>query len=100
MDELCAKRDDRFKIRVQGDGSKFKEDLLNEGIEFLGETVGGDWRVRVPLGWSNLAFFKLADLNDCAIRALVRDDETLEELFLRFVKGDQTAVENGPNIRT
>jgi ABC-2 type transport system ATP-binding protein len=89
VDELCAKRDDRFKLRVQGDGERFKEDLLNEGVEFLGETAGGKWRLRVPPGWTNLAFFKLADLNDCAIRALVRDDETLEELFLRFVKGDR-----------
>jgi ABC-2 type transport system ATP-binding protein len=87
VDELCAKRDDRFKLRVQGDGARFKEDLLNEGVEFLGETAGGEWRLRVPPDWTNLAFFKLADLNDCAIRALVRDDETLEELFLRFVKG-------------
>ena len=86
VDELCAKRDDRFRIRIQGDGSRLKDDLLNEGVEFLGETVIGEWKVRVPAGWSNLAFFKLADLNDCAIRALVRDDETLEELFLRFVK--------------
>ncbi|MFO0935911.1 MAG: ABC transporter ATP-binding protein [Gemmataceae bacterium] len=86
VDELCSKRDDRFRLRVQGDGTKFKEDLIAEGIEFLGETAGGEWRIRVPAGWSNLAFFKLADLNDCAIRALVRDDETLEELFLRFVR--------------
>ena len=42
-------------------------------------------RVAVPDGWATLAFFKLADLNDVVIRALLRDDETLEELFLRTV---------------
>jgi ABC-2 type transport system ATP-binding protein len=42
-------------------------------------------RVAVPAGWSNLLFFKLAGCNDVVIRALVRDDETLEELFLRTV---------------
>ena len=39
----------------------------------------------VPAGWSNLAFFKLADVNHVVVRALTRDDETLEELFLRAV---------------
>ena len=87
VDELCARRDDRFRIRIQGDGRRLKADLLSEGVEFLSDVTGGEWRVRVPKGWSNLAFFKLADLNDCAIRALIRDDETLEELFLRFVRG-------------
>lgn len=89
VDELCAKREDRFRIRIQGDGSRFKDDLLNEGVQFLGETNNGEWKLKVPAGWSNIAFFKLAELNDCAIRALVRDDESLEELFLRFVKNDQ-----------
>jgi ABC-2 type transport system ATP-binding protein len=87
VDELCARRGDRFKLRVQGDAGRFRDDLENEGVKLLADNGHGEWRVAVPDGWSNLAFFKLADLNDVVIRALVRDDETLEELFLRSVSG-------------
>jgi ABC-2 type transport system ATP-binding protein len=87
VDELCAQRADRFKVRVQGDPVKFRDDLAAEGVTVLADNGHGELRVVVPAGWSNLAFFKLADLNDVAIRSLVRDDETLEELFLRSVNG-------------
>ena len=83
--ELCARREDRYRIRVQGDATGFRDDLTSEGVRVLSDNGHGEWRVAVPAGWSNLAFFKLAELNDVAIRALVRDDETLEELFLRTV---------------
>ncbi|OWK43689.1 ABC transporter ATP-binding protein [Fimbriiglobus ruber] len=85
VEELCARRADRFKLRVQGDTTRFRDDLLNEGVAVLAENGQGELRVTVPAGWSNLAFFKLADVNDVIIRALLRDDETLEELFLRTV---------------
>ena len=85
VDDLCRVRQDRFRLRVQGDPARFREDLENEGVAVLADNGQGEWRVVVPAGWSNLGFFKLADLNDVVIRALVRDDETLEELFLRAV---------------
>jgi ABC-2 type transport system ATP-binding protein len=83
--ELCSRRQDRYRIRVQGEAFAFRDDLLTEGVRVLEDNGHGEWRVAVPEGWSNLAFFKLADLNHVVIRALVRDDETLEELFLRTV---------------
>jgi len=83
--ELCSVRQDRFRLRVQGDPGRFRDDLETEGVTVLADNGRGEWRVAVPAGWSNLAFFKLADLNNVVIRALVRDDETLEELFLRAV---------------
>ncbi len=85
VEELCARRSDRFRLRVQGDSKRFRDDLRNEGVAVLSDNGRGDFRVAVPTGWSNLAFFKLADLNDVAIRSLLRDDESLEELFLRSV---------------
>jgi ABC-2 type transport system ATP-binding protein len=85
VSELCSRRQDRFRIRVQGVASAFREDLLSEGVTVLADNGQGEWRVAVPEGWTNLAFFKLADVNGVVIRALVRDDETLEELFLRTV---------------
>jgi ABC-2 type transport system ATP-binding protein len=86
--ELCSIRQDRFRLRFLGDAVRFREDLENEGVKVLADNGHGEWRVAVPAGWSNLAFFKLADLNDVTIRALLRDDETLEELFLRTVNSE------------
>ncbi len=83
--DLCARRNDRFRLRLQGDPARFRDDLVGEGVTVLADNGQGEWRVAVPRGWSNQAFFKLADLNDVVVRALVRDDETLEELFLRTI---------------
>jgi ABC-2 type transport system ATP-binding protein len=83
--ELCARRDDRYRLRIQGDPARYKDDIRDEGVAILGESAPGDWRVQVPPGWSNQAFFKLAGVNDVVVRELVRDDETLEELFLRTI---------------
>jgi ABC-2 type transport system ATP-binding protein len=85
VSELCARRLDRYRVRVQGDANPFREDLLSEGVTLLADNGQGDWRVAVPAGWMNIAFFKLAAIHDVTIRSLVRDDETLEELFLRTV---------------
>jgi ABC-2 type transport system ATP-binding protein len=85
VSELCAKRDDRYRLRVQGNPTRFKDDMQDEGVTILGESAPGDWRVQVPVGWSNQAFFKLAGVNDVIVRELVQDDETLEELFLRTI---------------
>ncbi|MDB5307562.1 MAG: yxlF 5 [Gemmataceae bacterium] len=83
--ELCSRRQDRYRIRVEGEAAGFRDDLESEGVRVLAETTPGEWRVTVPDGWTNLAFFKLAEINQVVIRALLRDDETLEELFLRTV---------------
>ncbi|MFM8270990.1 MAG: ABC transporter ATP-binding protein, partial [Gemmata sp.] len=83
--ELCARRQDRFRVRAQGELADYRTGLKAAGVHFLGDNGQGDWRVAVPAGWSNLTFFRLADAHGAVIRALVRDDETLEELFLRTV---------------
>ena len=85
VEELCASRGDRFRLRVQGDVTRFRDDLQSEGVTVLADNGHGEWRVLVPEGWSNLGFFQLADSNDIVIRSVIRDDETLEELFLRSV---------------
>jgi ABC-2 type transport system ATP-binding protein len=84
--ELCARRQDRFRLRVQGDGTTaFREELVRSGVTLLGDTGQGEWRVAVPSAWTNLTFFRHADACGVVVRSLVRDDETLEELFLRAV---------------
>ena len=83
--ELCSRRQDRYRVRVQGDAAGFREDLESEGVKVIGDDGHGEWRVLVPEGWTNLTFFKRAEINEVVIRSLLRDDETLEELFLRTV---------------
>jgi ABC-2 type transport system ATP-binding protein len=84
--ELCARRQDRYRVRVQGESLEvFRGELLSEGVTILSDNGHGEWRVAVPAGWTNIAFFKLADIHGVVVRSLVRDDETLEELFLRAV---------------
>ena len=56
------------------------------GVSILADNGHGEWRLTVPPGWANLRFFELAGQTDAIIRAVLRDDETLEELFLRTVQ--------------
>jgi ABC-2 type transport system ATP-binding protein len=83
--DLCSRRQDRYQLRIEGDPTAFRPALQAGGVRILGETGQGEWRVAVPVGWSNVGFFTLAEANRVIIRALSRDDETLEELFLRTV---------------
>jgi ABC-2 type transport system ATP-binding protein len=85
VSELCARRLDRYRVRVQGESTAFREELLSEGVKLLADNGQGEWRVAVPTGWTNIAFFKLAAIHDVVVRSLVPDDETLEEMFLRTV---------------
>jgi ABC-2 type transport system ATP-binding protein len=87
VEELCARRADRFKLRVQGEASRFRDELIGQGVQVLADNGHGEWRVAVPVGWPNRRFFQVASGADAVIRGLVRDDETLEELFLRSVTG-------------
>lgn len=84
--ELCARRQDRYQLKVQGDTAGFKRDMNLEGAQVTADNERGDLRVTVPLGWSARSFFVMAEKNDLLLRGVVRDDETLEELFLRTVK--------------
>lgn len=83
--ELCARRLDRYRLRVQGDAEAYRQGLLSRGVTLLGDDGRGTWWVAVPPGWSNLGFFELAQASGCVVRSLMPDDETLEELFLRTV---------------
>jgi ABC-2 type transport system ATP-binding protein len=85
VEQLCAVRRNRFRLRVQGDAQNFLADLQHGGVQILSDNGHGEWRVIVPADWANLLFFQLADQNHVVIRALLHDDETLEELFLRTI---------------
>lgn len=83
--DLCARRQDRYRLQVQGDVGAFREDLCSEGVTVLEDNGRGRLRVAVPPGWATRGFFALADNRDVVLRGLEPDDETLEELFHRVV---------------
>lgn len=84
--ELRTQRQDRYRLQVQGDVTKFREELCLEGVTILADNGRGELRVAVPPSWVTRAFFALADNHQVLLRGLSRDDEDLEELFHRVIK--------------
>lgn len=83
--ELCARRQDRYRLQIQGDPKGFLGDLRLEGAEVVTDNGRGDVRVAVPADWITRQFFVLADHHGVSLRSLQRDDESLEDLFYRVV---------------
>src|SRR5438132_2809053 len=83
--ELCARRQDRYRLQLQGDPTVFLEEIALEGGAVLANNGRGEVRVAVPQGWVTRAFFALADNHGVVLRGLQRDDESLEEMFHRVI---------------
>jgi ABC-2 type transport system ATP-binding protein len=86
--ELCARRQDRYRLHIQGDPTVFLEEMALEGVTVLANNGRGEVRVAVPPGWVTRAFFTLADNHGVTLRGLQRDDESLEEMFHRVIATD------------
>ncbi len=82
---LRTRRQDRYRLQVQGDQAAFLEELRLEGVRIIDDNGRGELSVVVPAGWTTRAFFALADNHGVLLRGLQRDDEGLEELFLRVL---------------
>jgi ABC-2 type transport system ATP-binding protein len=90
--ELRTRRQDRFCLQVQaraGGLAHFIEDLKAEGVRILEYDGREELRVAVPEGWVTRMFFTLADNGGVILRGLQRDDEDLEQLFLRVMTENQ-----------
>ncbi|MFO0842428.1 MAG: ABC transporter ATP-binding protein [Gemmataceae bacterium] len=83
--ELCASRQDRYRLQVLGDAAGFREELLAEGARLIEDNGKGRLRVGVPDGWATREFFALASNRGVTLAGLERDDESLEELFHRVL---------------
>jgi ABC-2 type transport system ATP-binding protein len=83
--ELCARRQNRYRLQLDGPTAAFVEDLRLEGVDILDDNGRGELRVAVPPGWVTRAFFALADNHGVLLRGLRPDDEDLEELFHRVL---------------
>jgi len=91
--ELCTRRQDRYRLQVQGASAAFLDELRLEGVHIIHDNGRGELRVAVPAGWMTRAFFALADNHGVVVRGLQSDDEDLEELFYRVL------AENGRDGR-
>jgi ABC-2 type transport system ATP-binding protein len=83
--ELCRRRQDRYRLQIQGDATTFREELRLEGAKILHDNGRGELRVAVPPNWVTRAFFTLADNHHVVLRGLQPDDEDLSELFHRVL---------------
>jgi ABC-2 type transport system ATP-binding protein len=84
--ELRARRQDRYRLQIEGNPQGFVRELTLEGVRLLHDNGRGLLRVAVPEAWVTRAFFALAENTGVAVRALEADDEDLEELFHRVLK--------------
>jgi ABC-2 type transport system ATP-binding protein len=80
---LCARRHDRFALKVQGDAAEFRAGLERDRVRVLSANAKGEFKVSVPAGWVPHNFFRVAVAAGVVVRAVLPDDETLEEMFLR-----------------
>lgn len=92
INELCARRDDRYLVRIQGDPGRFRQSAEATGTQFLPNQVAGELRLTVPNGWKAADLFRLANEVGTPIRSIIPDDESLEEMFLR------TAAASSPPV--
>jgi ABC-2 type transport system ATP-binding protein len=83
--ELCMRRQNRYRLQIQGPQNAFVEELRLEGVAVLDDNGRGELRVAVPPNWVTRAFFALADNHGVLLRGLQPDDEDLEELFHRVL---------------
>ena len=88
--ELRTRRQDRYRLQIQGDPTAFVEELRLEGVRLIHDNGRGELRVAVPPDWVTRAFFALADNHGVVLRGLQPDDEDLEELFYRVLSEDGT----------
>src|SRR5262249_59444119 len=49
---LCATRQDRYRLQVQGESKGFRDELVLEGVRVLEDNGRGKMRVEVPSGWA------------------------------------------------
>jgi ABC-2 type transport system ATP-binding protein len=80
--ELCARRDDRYRIRFAGPKEPFEQALIRAGVRIVAEAAPRELRVILASDHTTLDLFRIAAESGAGIRAVLRDDVSLEELFL------------------
>ena len=81
VEELCARRNDRYRIRFVGPKELFQAELFAMGMSYLTHTTPREIRAVLNPGQSTTVFFWVAARCGVTIRAILRDDVSLDELF-------------------
>src|SRR5205823_4551299 len=68
VQELRTRRQDRYRLQVQGDCTAFLEELSLEGVRVVDDNGRGAVCVVAPQGWLTRAFFALADNHGVLLR--------------------------------
>jgi ABC-2 type transport system ATP-binding protein len=87
--QLKDQRGQRYRLQLIGPASQFAQRLQQQGVTILDQPNSGDWRLLVPVDWPTQRFFSVAADTGVAIRRLLPDEETLEELFLRLLSSSE-----------
>ncbi len=85
VQEMCARRQDRYILRVEGDPKGLLGELALEGVNAVADNETGRWRITAPPGFATRTVFALAANSGVTVTGLSRDDESLEELFHRVL---------------
>lgn len=93
VEELCKRRHERFILRVLGNADGFRLDLESQHVQVLKHNARGEFRVSVRDGWNVREFFASAARAGCVLRAVLPDDETLEEMFLRTSQTRSSSIQ-------
>lgn len=83
-DALRAQRDDRFRLRVEGDAEAYRTLLTEQNISVKTSERDG-WVVTLTEGMHTDQLFRLAAQCDVIITQLQPDDEDLERVFHRLL---------------
>ncbi len=91
--ELRTRRQDRYRLYLQGDPKSFLDAMSLEGARVIQDNGRGELCVAVPPGFSTRTFFAMAATHELTLRGLQRDDEDLEELFHRVIDENSDATD-------
>ena len=81
VDELCARRNDRYRLRFVGPKDAFETALIAAGLTSIAHAAPHEVRIVLPAGRSTLDLFRVASETRVNLRAVLRDDVSLDELF-------------------
>ena len=81
VEELCARRNDRYRLRFVGSKDAFEAGLIAAGLTAIPHAAPHELRIVLPAGRSTLDLFRVASETSVNLRAVLRDDVSLDELF-------------------
>lgn len=87
LEEIRQRQQRRYRLRWQGSGSSFIEDLETQGVRWQAVEDGKqEARATVPTGWPTRHFFAAAQRHSVLLTSLEPEEEDLEAAYLRVIR--------------